>query len=571
MNVQHALSASRDAAADAARLFAEARALQQRGDVDRAIVAYKKCLRADPDHAEAFNDLGCVLLMKGQRREASAAFASSLRLTPELLANFPAVCTTLASVLPEFSKAADVAMSAWPKRPRLKQLFERGGLASIAADPLLLAILRSGAVRDVAFERILTAIRAGLLEKAVNGDKAEPALLAFCGALAEQCFINEYIFAAEPSEEEQLEQLTKAVGAGVAQRSLLPFQLAVLAAFRPLHTLPEAQAISQMKWPDAVKALVQQQIADVAEERRLRGTIPALTKIAAGVSDAVRQQYEDNPYPRWVRLGQAREPLPLSDYLASTLLGEVPAVQAPEQVDILVAGCGTGVHPIELARKLRGARVLALDLSLSSLTYAKRKTPAEIVPRIDYAQADILELNAIDRTFDLIDSRGVLHHMAAPEEGLRVLAGRLRPGGFMHLGFYSEAARRDIHRARERIAAQGLKPTLEDIRRAREMILNSELRTVARSNDFYTTSECRDLLFHVQEHETTLPQIAAMLARVGLRFLGFTFDPASAQHYAAAFAQAGKSGSDLDAWHAFETAYPATFVGMYQFWAQKPL
>ena len=27
---------------------------------------------------------------------------------------------------------------------------------------------------------------------------------------------------------------------------------------------------------------------------------------------------------------------------------------------------------------------------------------------------------------------------------------------------------------------------------------------------------------------------------------------------------------DLDLWHAFETENPTTFVGMYQFWVQKP-
>jgi hypothetical protein len=27
--------------------------------------------------------------------------------------------------------------------------------------------------------------------------------------------------------------------------------------------------------------------------------------------------------------------------------------------------------------------------------------------------------------------------------------------------------------------------------------------------------------------------------------------------------------TDLDHWHAFETAYPDTFAGMYQFWVQK--
>src|SRR5262249_53363954 len=81
------------------------------------------------------------------------------------------------------------------------------------------------------------------------------------------------------------------------------------------------------------------------------------------------------------------------------------------------AGCGTGRHPIEVARKYKDARVLAVDLSLTSLCYAKRKTPAPLAERIAYAQADILKIGSIERTFDLIDVSGVLHHLADPMAG----------------------------------------------------------------------------------------------------------------------------------------------------------
>ena len=89
-------------------------------------------------------------------------------------------------------------------------------------------------------------------------------------------------------------------------------------------------------------------------------------------------------------------------------------------------------------------QALAIDLSLSSLCYAKRKTPAELAERIDYAQADILNLASIDRSFDVIDACGVLHHMADPLQGWRILLTLLRPGGVMHLAFYSETGRSDV-------------------------------------------------------------------------------------------------------------------------------
>jgi 2-polyprenyl-3-methyl-5-hydroxy-6-metoxy-1,4-benzoquinol methylase len=40
---------------------------------------------------------------------------------------------------------------------------------------------------------------------------------------------------------------------------------------------------------------------------------------------------------------------------------------------------------------------------------------------IEFAQADILELGSLGRSFDIIESVGVLHHLHDPLEGWRVL------------------------------------------------------------------------------------------------------------------------------------------------------
>jgi hypothetical protein len=84
------------------------------------------------------------------------------------------------------------------------------------------------------------------------------------------------------------------------------------------------------------------------------------------------------------------------------------------------------------------------------------------------------------------------------------------------------------------------------------------------SRDFYTISGCRDLLFHVQEHRMTLPDIKAFIAGNGLTFQGFDLDPATLHAYRTRY-PADQAGIDLDCWHAFEQAFPNTFVRMYQF------
>jgi len=89
--------------------------------------------------------------------------------------------------------------------------------------------------------------------------------------------------------------------------------------------------------------------------------------------------------------------------------------------DILIAGCGTGQQSIDAAQRFREARVLAVDLSLSSLAYARRKALELGLDGIAHAQADILELGKLGPQLRPDRSGGVLHHMADPFAGWEAL------------------------------------------------------------------------------------------------------------------------------------------------------
>jgi SAM-dependent methyltransferase len=234
----------------------------------------------------------------------------------------------------------------------------------------------------------------------------------------------------------------------------------------------------------------------------------------------------------------------------------------------LIAGCGTGQQSVTVAQRFPHARVLAIDLSLASLGYAQRKSAGL---QIDHAQADILELKSLDRSFDVIEASGVLHHLADPMLGWTTLLGLLKPGGFMRLGLYSALARSGIAAARRMIAERGIAATPQAIRDARQEIISGKearFATILSSPDFYSTSGCRDLLFHVQERGLTLPEIDAFLTQHRLSFLGFELDPPALAAYRARFRE-DRAMTDLAKWHAFETAHPDVFGAMYQFWVQK--
>jgi SAM-dependent methyltransferase len=218
-------------------------------------------------------------------------------------------------------------------------------------------------------------------------------------------------------------------------------------------------------------------------------------------------------------------------------------------------------------------RMLAIDLSLASLGLAKRMADKLNLTHVEFAQADILQLPSLGRTFNVIDSTGVLHHLGDPTAGWRALESILRPGGIMRIGLYSELARQVIVLARKEIAARRYGQSAKEIRRFRQEIIamdkEAPIRKVVNSIDFFSLSECRDLLFHVQEHRFTLPQIARFLNENDLVFLGFDLPLEVIEQYNKRFPE-DEAATNLDLWDQFEEENPDTFVQMYQFWVQKP-
>jgi tetratricopeptide (TPR) repeat protein/SAM-dependent methyltransferase len=467
----------------------------------------------------------------------------------------------------------------WPARVPKARLFGTEDLATLAADRLLHALLEATPVSRIEFERFLTAARHALLETTTSEQPPSPsdiAALGFYAALARQSFINEYIYDCDEGEQAAAAasraRLLALLDEGAAVPPLL---LLAVAAYFPLHTLPEPARLLATNQPSPVDDVVRQQVREPLEEQALRAGIECLTPITQGVSEKVRDQYEQNPYPRWMKLPLQDPSLRFNVVLRRAFpFARFTPLRDDSKPDMLIAGCGTGRQSIHSAQRFSGVRVLAVDLSLSSLCYAIRKSRELGITNTEYAQADILKLGDITRTFDIVASVGVLHHLSDPFAGWQTLLSLVRPGGFMHLGFYSQLARRHVAKAREFVAARGYASTPDDIRRFRRDLapLNAglELQWLSRFPDFYSTSECRDLAFHVQEHCLTLDQIESFLSETRLHFIGFDVDSNVLHQYRMRFTD-DPAGVNLHNWARFEADNPDTFAAMYQFWIQKPL
>jgi len=582
--------------------------LKDQGRLDEAIAAYRRLLQIEPEDIDGLNGLASALAARGDAAAALETVHRSLRIRETANAkrifvdiakqvhwtndNAQARHAMARALTEPWARPGELARTAallikqsahtgacvaraahaWPRSLPAPDLFGPGGAAMLADDGLLLALLVSAQNTDVELERFLTMARRILLEA---GDDADGAGLEFYAALARQCFINEYVFFHSEEEIRRAAELRDALAASLETGTpVSSLRLLAVAAYFPLHSLSGAARLLDRAWPEHVAAVLAQQVREPQEEAQLRAAIPRLTPIENAVSRLVQNQYEENPYPRWVRM----RPVEKANTIAGYLRQKFPAAafqrkSGGEIVDFLSAGCGTGQLPLDIAQGV-AARVLAIDLSLSSLGYARRKARELGLTRIEFAQADLLELGATGRSFDVVECSGVLHHLADPFAGWRALLSLLRPGGFMLVGLYSEMARRGVVEARRFIAQRGYGTSTDDIRRCRQDLLDLDQsgdrsrELGAAFGDFFGVSSCRDLLFHVQEQQTRLPAIAAFLRDNGLTFLGFETDNATIQAYRRRFS-GDPAATDLHHWEAFENDNPDTFSGMYVFWIQK--
>jgi len=92
------------------------------------------------------------------------------------------------------------------------------------------------------------------------------------------------------------------------------------------------------------------------------------------------------------------------------------------------------------------------------------------------------------------------------------------------------------------------------------------MNDVLQFRDFYSMSNCRDLLFPAHENRSTIPQIQTFLDENNLQFLGFVINGRLRDLFSRRFSR--EREADLRLWHQFETENPHAFRGMYEFWVQ---
>ena len=574
------------------------------GEYQKAINCYKKAIQINLNYADAHNNLGILYKELGKYTEAFLGYQKAIFINSNHINAIKNISILSREIrLNNITKAnsaslkklflllfrrndishSDILFNAKllllesENYNQLRQvcntdslLLEKQIIQNLLKEELFLLMLQKSLITDLFLEKMLTTLRCEIL---LNLTELHQDILKknfeFIISLAEQCFLNEYVFVQSNKEASYINQLKNSLENDKVIKEL---EIAILGCFIPLYSseIIVEKLLNYKSKNILFNDLINMQIKEPSKEKELLNSIKSLGKISDDISQKVRDQYEENPYPRW-RYTYMKSP--------SNLLNNINNQIRPNKIkfnnkfnnpNILVAGCGTGKH-IFVAEDYLNANILVVDLSIASLAYAKRKTEELGLNNVEFLHADILQLNNLNRKFDLIECMGVLHHMENPIKGLKVLLDLLEPHGFLKLGLYSQIARQDIVRAKEFIRSNNFKSTIDDIRSFRQVIINEKndqlLHKICNKFDFYSTSSVRDLVFHVQEHRFTLPQLSKILLNFNLEFLGFA-DLIIKSKYSDLYPN-DKNNVFLDNWNQFEIDNPNTFIEMYKFWVRK--
>ena len=515
---------------------------------EKAIKCYEKAIEINPNLVHALFNLGEAFNEMGKTQSALDCYNKAIKVNPNSVDSINNLSILIKTIEIDYKLEADrtrfkelilflfrkkdirhasifhLAMKIFDNEEYAHQVQEidysnflsstNEYIQKLLNEELLHLMLQKTLITSQYLEKLLTKIRCEILATLESANKnILKGYLDFIISLAEQCWLNEYIYIQSEKEINQINQLKNKI---VNNKEINELEVAILGCYMPLNSLKNIkdQLLDYKTKNILFNDLISLQIKEPLRETKLIESIESLGEIFDPISKKVQEQYEEHPYPKW-RHTHANLPhnflYLLNEIIDPNKVGYNNKFESP---NILIAGCGTGTESIG-SIIYKNSNILGIDLSLPSLAYAKRKTEELGIKNLKYLHADILQLKKLDQKFDVIECAGVLHHMSDPIAGLKVLLDILEPHGFLRLGLYSELARQDVVKAREFIKNKNYKNTNEEIRTCRQDIINKKVeplfqRLTSRS-DFYSTSTTRDLLFHVQEHRFTIPEIKKIL------------------------------------------------------------
>lgn len=199
----------------------------------------------------------------------------------------------------------------------------------------------------------------------------------------------------------------------------------------------------------------------------------------------------------------------------------------PRGLEILIAGCGTN-QAAQFAFANPDAKVVGIDVSEASLGHERFLRDRHGLRNLELHRLPIERAGELGRSFGLIVSTGVIHHLADPARGLRALADCLAPEGVVALMVYAKYGRLGVELLQSVFRELGLgqdEPSLRTVREALDGLPSDHPITSYRAiaPDLGSDEGMVDTFLHTREKTYTVDDCLDLVAGAGLAFGGFFF------------------------------------------------
>jgi SAM-dependent methyltransferase len=201
-----------------------------------------------------------------------------------------------------------------------------------------------------------------------------------------------------------------------------------------------------------------------------------------------------------------------------------PKKVEPEGLDILIAGCGSN-QAAYFAFANPESRVIGIDISETSLEHEKHLKQKHHLRNLELYRLNLEQPALLDRTFDLIVSTGVLHHLPDPGAGLRGLRDVLKPHGVMSLMVYGFYPRVGVQMLQEGFRMLGLQQDAAGIEMVNHTLYNVLPRwhhvNAYDDPDRWFDAGLVDTYLHARERAYTVPEVLQFVSENQLKFQGW--------------------------------------------------
>lgn len=257
-------------------------------------------------------------------------------------------------------------------------------------------------------------------------------------------------------------------------------------------------------------------------------------KLSPNYLQAVRDQYEDYPYPK-------RDPEEEKNRIITTYYDALDVINYycfegkqdfSNHFRVLIAGGGTGDALIYLAAQLRhtNAEIVYVDISKASMAIAQKRAAIRQLTNITWIHDSLLNIPQLDLgLFDYINASGILHHLADPSAGLRVLAAALKDDGAMGIMIYGQYGRSFIYHIQSlmRILCQHITHPQEKVDLCNAVLAQFPVSDYSRMalEQFKQEHETNgdigiyDLFLHTQDRAYSIPEFYDWAETNGLKLL----------------------------------------------------